>query len=42
VEDGKYRINVSSSGKIGEAQLRIILTDNERSWDVIVNVEMKR
>ncbi|QFR59315.1 hypothetical protein PS2_0174 [Aeromonas phage PS2] len=42
VEDGKYRINVSSSGKIGETQLRIILTDNERSWDVIVNVEMKR
>ena len=42
VEDGKYRINVSSTGKIGETQLRVILTDNERSWDVIVNVEMKR
>ncbi|WZX10290.1 hypothetical protein ACP1_0001 [Aeromonas phage ACP1] len=42
LEEGKYRINVSSSGKIGETQLRIILTDNERSWDVIVNVEMKR
>ena len=42
VEDGRYRINVSSTGKIGETQLRVILTDNERSWDVIVNVEMKR
>lgn len=42
IEDGRYRINVSSTGKIGETQLRIILTDNERSWDVIVNVEMKR
>ena len=42
LEDGKYRINVSSTGKIGETQLRVILTDKERSWDVIVNVEMKR
>ena len=42
VEDGKYRINIGSTGKIGETQLRVILTDNERSWDVIVNVEMKR
>lgn len=42
VEDGRYRINVSSTGKIGETQLRVILTDKERSWDVIVKVEMKR
>lgn len=42
VEDGRYRINVSSTGKIGETQLRVILTDNERSWDVIVDVKMKR
>lgn len=42
VGDGKYRINVGSTGKIGETQLRVILTDKERSWDVIVNVEMKR
>jgi hypothetical protein len=42
VEDGKYRINVGSSGKIGETQLRVILTDKERSWDVVVNVKMKR
>lgn len=42
VEDGRYRINVSSTGKIGETELRVILTDNQRSWDVIVNVEMKR
>ena len=42
VEEGKYRINVSSSGKIGETQLRVILTDKERSWDVKVNIEMKR
>lgn len=42
LEDGKYRINVGSTGKIGETQLRVVLTDNERSWDVIVIVEMKR
>lgn len=41
-EDGKYRINIGSTGKMAETQLRVILTDKERSWDVIVNVEMKR
>lgn len=42
IEDGKYRINVASTGKIGQTSLRVILTDNERSWDTIVNIEMKR
>lgn len=42
IEDGCYRINIGSTGKIGQTTLRVILTDNERSWDTTVNIEMKR
>lgn len=45
-EQGVYSITVLSNGKIGNTQLRVILTTNEngfeKDWGVIVPVVMKR
>ena len=45
-EEGVYSITVLSNGKIGNTQLRVILTTNEngfeKDWDVIVPVVMKK
>lgn len=45
-EQGVYSVTILSNGKLGETQLRVILTTNEngfeRNWDTIVSVEMKR
>ena len=45
-EKGVYSVTVLSTGKLGETQLRVILTTNEngfeKDWGVIVPVVMKR
>ena len=45
-EKGNYSVTILSNGKLGNTQLRVVLTTNEngfeKDWDVIVPIEMKR